>query len=143
MNPPVNQIFLSYSGEDSFVASLLQFAGENILSSYKVNVWSYQRDQVTNERSIGKSLKHRVQESRATIFIVSPSTLNSGAAQWMELAYSDAFEVPTFVILSRITFLELKSQEKGVPPLLLEGQCSASSNWRQVVADTQEHLIKL
>jgi len=98
-----------------------------------VTVWTYERDQKRDERSIGKSLKERVRESRATIFLVSPSTLKAGAAQWMELAYADAFNLPTFVILHRLTFDELRNRRRGVPPLLLDGQCNPSAEWRSVV----------
>ena len=128
-----HQVFLSYSGEDAFEASLLQYAIEQMLADLRVPVWTYQRDQARDERSIGRSLKDRVRESSATIFLVSPGTLNAGAAQWMELAYADAYDVPTFVILHRLTFSELRSRERGVPPLLLESQCNASAEWRSVV----------
>ena len=126
-------IFLSYSGEDAFEAGLLQFAIEQMLADLKVAVWTYQRDQDRAERSIGKSLKDRVRESSATIFLVSPSTLEAGAAQWMELAYADAYNVPTFVIMHRLTFSELRSRPRGVPPLLLEGQCNPSAEWKGVI----------
>jgi hypothetical protein len=134
------QIFLSYAGDDSFEASLFQFALEQLLADINVSVWSYERDQAKSERSIGKSLKDRVRESQATMFLVSPSTLNAGAAQWMELAYSDAFNVPTFVLLHHLTFSDLKERERGVPPLLLEGQCNASSEWKNVVAAVRLQL---
>jgi len=126
-------VFLSYSGEDAFEASLLQYAIEHMLADLTVTVWTYQRDQARDQRSIGKSLKDRVRESSATIFLVSPSTLDAGAAQWMELAYADAYDVATFVILHRLTFAELKSRERGVPPLLLESQCNSSAEWKTVV----------
>jgi hypothetical protein len=128
-----HQVSLSYSGDDAFEASLLQYAIEQMLADLQVTVWTYQRDQARDQRSIGKSLKDRVRESRATIFLVSPATLGAGAAQWMELAYADAYDVPTFVILHRLTFADLKSRERGVPPLLLESQCNASADWKSVV----------
>jgi hypothetical protein len=128
-----HQIFLSYSGEDAFEASLLQYAIEQMLADQNATVWTYQRDQARDERNIGRSLKDRVRESSATIFLVSPSTLDTRAAQWMELAYADAYDVPTFIILHRLTFSELKSRERGVPPLLLESQCNASAEWKNVV----------
>src|SRR5438874_452322 len=101
------QVFLSYSGDDAFEAGLLQYAIEQMLAHLSVTVWTFQRDQARDERNIGKSLKDRVRESHATIFLVSPSTLDAGAAQWMELAYADAFDVPTFVLLHRLTFADL------------------------------------
>jgi len=110
-----------------FEASLLQYAIEQMLADLKVTVWTYQRDQDRDERSIGK------RESSATIFLVSPSTLEAGATQWMELAYADAYNVLIFVILRRLTFNELRSRQRGVPPLLLEGQCNPSTEWRGVI----------
>src|SRR5438552_3032655 len=107
-----HQVFLSYSGADAFEAGLLQYAIEHMLAELAATVWTYQRDQARDQRSIGKSLKDRVRESSATIFLVSPSTLDAGAAQWMELAYADAYDVPTFVILHRLTFAELKSRKR-------------------------------
>src|SRR5687767_10321244 len=106
------EIFLSYSGKDSFEASLLQFALEQLLADLSVRVWTYERDQAKSERQIGKSLKQRVQKSAAAIFLASPSTFNSGAAQWMELAYADAFDVPIFVLLHKMTFKTLKAMER-------------------------------
>jgi len=88
-------------------------------------------DQARDERNIGKSLKEsRTRDRALTIFLVSPTTLDTGAAQWMELAYSDAYNVPTFVILHRLTFNELKSRERGVPPLLLEASAMRQPNGR-------------
>jgi hypothetical protein len=114
-----------------------------MLADQKVTVWTYQRDQARDERSIGKSLRDRVRESSATIFLVSPSTLDAGAAQWMELAYADAYNVPTFVILHRLNFGELKSRERGVPPLLLESQCSASAEWKSVVESLRQRIKRV
>jgi hypothetical protein len=133
-----HQLFLSYAGEDAFEASLLQYALENLLAEFPVRVWSYHRDQVSSQRSIAGSLKERVRGSVATVFLVSPGTMASGATQWMELAYSDAFEVPTFVLLHHITYAELRSREKGVPPLLLEGQCTGAQDWRRVTEDIRK-----
>jgi hypothetical protein len=126
-------VFLSHAGEDGFEAGLFQYAIEQMLADTNVTVWTYERDQRLDERSIGKSLKDRVRESKATVFLVSPSTLNAEAAQWMELAYADAYNVPTFIILHRLTFAELKSRERGVPPLLLESQCNAAAEWKSII----------
>jgi len=134
-------VFLSYSGQDAFEASLLQYAIEHMLADLRAKVWTYQRDQARDQRSIGRSLKDRVRESSATIFLVSPSTLDAGAAQWMELAYADAYDVPTFVILHRLTFAELKSRERGVPPLLLESQCNPSAEWKTVVESLRSRIL--
>jgi len=132
-DPARPQVFLSHAGEDGFEASLLQYAIEQILRDINVTVWTYERNQRLDERSIGKSLKDRVRESHAMVFLVSSSTLNAGAAQWMELAYADAYSVPTFIILHYLTFDQLKSRERGVPPLLLESQCNAAAEWKSIV----------
>ena len=111
----------------------MQYAIEQMLADINAIVWTYERDQRRDERNIGGSLKDRVRESKATLFLVSPSTLSSGAAQWMELAYADAYNVPTFIILHHLTFAELQSREKGVPPLLLESQCNLAAEWKNIV----------
>lgn len=128
-----DQIFLSYSSADSFEAALLQCVIETELQDFKICVWSFERDQNTSERNIAKSLKEKVKESRAAIFLLSPFTLNSGATQWMELAYCDAFEIPVHVLLHHITYKELVGSEKGVPPLLASGQCCPAVDWRKVI----------
>jgi hypothetical protein len=133
-DPARPQVFLSHSGEDRFEASLLQYAIEQMLADINVTVWTYERDQRLDERSIGKSLKDRVRESKAVVFLVSPSTLNAGAAQWMELAYADAYNISTFIILHHLTFDQLKNYERGVPPLLLESQCNAATEWKSITA---------
>jgi hypothetical protein len=143
MSSSRHQIFLSYSGDDAFEAELLQYAIEQLLADLGVSVWTYERDQQGDERSIGKSLKERVRASVATVFLVSPSTVRSGAAQWMELAYSDAYEVPTFVILHRLTFADLRSRHKGIPPLLLEGQCNMSTEWKRVIDALRTRIADL
>lgn len=135
------ELFLSYSGKDSFEAGLLQFALERMLENLGVTVWTYERDQDKGERNIAYSLKTRVQGSSAAIFLASPATFASGAAQWMELAYADAFDVPIYVLLHRLSFAELKAKEEGVPPLLLEGQCNPSSQWKDVIAAIRAKLL--
>jgi hypothetical protein len=127
------QVFLSHAGEDGFEASLLQYAIEQMLADVSATVWTYERDQRRDERNIGKSLKDRVRESKATLFLVSPNTLNAGGTQWMELAYADAYNVPTFIMLHHLTFDQLKSRERGVPPLLLESQCNAAVEWKSIM----------
>lgn len=134
------EIFLSYSGKDSFEAGLLQFALERLLEDLGVVVWTYERDQDKGERRIAQSLKTRVQGASASIFLASPTTFASGAAQWMELAYADAFGVPIYVLLHRLSFAELKAKEEGVPPLLLEGQCNPASQWKEVIAAIRAQL---
>jgi hypothetical protein len=135
-----SQIFISYSGHDAFEAGLLQFAFENLLADEDVSAWTFQRDQSRSEREIARSLKERVKKSAATVFLVSPATLESGATQWMELAYADAFDVETFVLLHHLDYQELKRRESGVPPLLLSSQCNSATEWKKIAADIKDLL---
>ena len=138
----VPQIFISYSGHDAFEASLLQFAIEATLGAEKITAWTYQRDQARSEKEIAEALKENVRKSLATIFLVSPSTIDGGAAQWMELAYADAFDVKTFVLLHHLDFRELKNKEHGVPPLLLASQCNEALEWKAIVGDLHALVSK-
>jgi hypothetical protein len=131
------QLFISYSGYDAFEASLLQYAFETFLSSLDVVVWTFHRDQARSETQIAQSLKQHVRESAAMIFLVSPTTLDSGASQWMELAYADAFEIPTFILLHHLDYDDLKREERGVPPLLLSSQCNAAMDWKRILEDVR------
>ena len=67
------------------------------------------------------------------VFLVSPSTLDGGAAQWMELAYADAFNVRTFVLLHHLRFHELKARaESHLPfPDQAQGQPQGSAPHRR------------
>jgi hypothetical protein len=129
------QIFISYSGHDDFEASLLQFAFEKLLEEKGVTTWTFQRDQKHSEKEIASSLKEKVKQSIATVFLVSPSTLESGATQWMELAYSDAFNVETYILLHHLSYTDLKKYERGIPPLLLSSQCNSALEWKKIAAD--------
>jgi len=129
------QIFISYSGHDSFEASLLQYAIETMLSSENVSAWTYERDQARSESDVAAALKDSIRKSAATVFLVSPATIDGGAAQWMELAYADAFGIPTFVLLHHLNFKDLKARERGVPPLILASQCNSAQQWRTIVND--------
>lgn len=131
----IPQIFISYSGHDAFEASLLQFAIEAALGGDKIKAWTYQRDQDRSEKEIAESLKQSVKKSLATIFLLSPNTIDGGAAQWMELAYADAFDVKTFILLHHLSFKELKARERGVPPLLLASQCNEALKWKEVIEE--------
>ena len=133
------QIFLSYAGEDAFEASLLQRCIENLLGDIGVRVWTYRRDQAGDERNIGRSLKERVRESSVVIMLISQFTLSSGATQWMELAYADAFDIPTFVLLHHISFDDLTHSEKGVPPLIIEGQCTPAIDWQSLESELRRY----
>jgi len=135
-----NQIFVSHSGRNAFEASILQYVLETILLNEGVTAWTFERDQSRSEREIARSLKDRVRESSAAVFLVSPDTLESGATQWMELAYADAFTVTSFILLHRLTFKELRDHETGVPPLLLSSQCNSALEWRAVVEDIRKLL---
>jgi hypothetical protein len=134
------QIFLSYSSADSCEASLLVYAIETLLAQINVHVWTYERDQLGDTRNVATSLKEQVRRSKAMVFLASPSTLKLGAAQWMELAYADAADLPTYVLLHRITYSKLKMKERGVPPFITEGHCTPSANWRRVVDELRTGL---
>ena len=136
----MKQVFISYSSRDEFKASLLQFALEQLLEKEGVVAWTFQRDQARSEKDVALSLKNRVRESAASIFLVSPDTLESGASQWMELAYADAFDVRTFVLLHHLQFQDLKQRATGVPPLLLSSQCNSAMEWKNVVEDIRKLL---
>jgi hypothetical protein len=136
------QIFISYSGRDEFEASLLQFALERMLEEEGVTAWTFQRDQARSEKEIALSLKKRVRESAASIFLISPDTLDTGATQWMELAYADAFDIDTFVLLHHLNFSDLKQRATGVPPLLLSSQCNSAMDWKDVIQDIRKSLRK-
>jgi len=134
------QIFISYSRHDEFEASLLQYAIETILKGKGVKAWTFQRDQNLSEKEIAGSLSQKIKESSAMIFLVSPATLDSGATQWMELAYSDAFKVKTYVLLHHLDYEELKNREIGVPPLLLSSQCNPAMKWRDVINEIGQQV---
>ena len=134
------QVFISYSGHNAFEASLLQFAFETLLSKERVIAWTFQRDQGHSEKDIARSLKERIRESVATILLVSPVTIDRGATQWMELAYCDAFDVPVHVLLHHLTYKELVSGEKSVPPLLSAGQCNSALDWKAVLEKLRDSM---
>lgn len=113
-----------------FEAALLQGAIEALLRDLKVAVWTYGRDQAGDERSIGSSLRDRIKQCSAVVILVSQFTVESGATQWMELAYADAFGISTFILLHHLTFEDLKRTDRGVPPLVLEGQCTPAAEWK-------------
>jgi len=140
-SPTSRKIFLSHSRDDSCEASLLQFAMETLLKPFTVTVWSYQRDQSPTTRSVASTLKDQVKGSVATVFLASPSTIKGGASQWMELAYADAFSIPTYVLLHRINYRNIKIKERNVAPFLTEGQCSPSTEWRTIIHDLKS-IIK-
>ena len=134
-------IFLSYSSDHAFEAELLQFAYEAMLKDTGAKVWTYQRDQPRDEKSIAQGLKEQVRQSKALVFLATPSTLDKGAAQWVELAYADAFNVPTFVLMHQIKYADLKSRQENVPPLLLAAQCNPSEHWRKLAEDIRCLLL--
>lgn len=92
------------------------------------------RNEARDQRSVGTSIKERVRKSAAVIILLSRFTLESGATQWMELAYADAFGIPAFILLHHLTFDELKRAEPGAPPLVLQGQCThaVDRRWKMV-----------
>ncbi len=131
-------IFLSHAEQNTFEADLFQIALENLFTDLSVVVWSYKRDQSGNERNIGSILKEKIRQSSVFIFLVSPSTLDTGITQWMELAYADAFNIPIFVLLHQLTFEELKKHDRSVSPLLLAGECTLAVDWRKLESDIRE-----
>jgi hypothetical protein len=134
-------VFLSYAGEDAFEASLLQYAIETSLSPLDIKVWTFHRDQSRYESQVAQSLKEHVRRSDAFIFLVSPTTLDSGASQWMELAYADAFEIPTFILMHHLRDDELRQRGKGVPPRLLSGQRTQAVDWKNLVEEIRAVLV--
>lgn len=48
------------------------------------------------------------------LLLVSPSTIEDGATQWMELAYADAFDVTIFVLLHHLDLKALRERRRGV-----------------------------
>jgi hypothetical protein len=78
-----------------------------------------------------------IYEMCSTIFLVSPATLDGGGTQWMELAYSDAFEVPTFVVMHHLTYQDLTANDKGIPPLLLSSQCNPATDWQRLIGQVR------
>ena len=139
---PEPYVFISYAGEDEFEAELLKFAVETLLADVGVRAWIFRQDQNTAERDIAASLMERVRLSCAMIFLVSPATLAGGATQWMELAYAHAFGVPTFVLLHHLRYDGLRAPGSGAPPLLLEGQCNAATDWRTVAGDIRVRITE-
>lgn len=125
-------IFLSYPGDHSVEAEWLQFVYETLLADTKAKVWTYERDQGKGEKAVAERLKAQVKASKAFVFLVTPSTLDKGAAQWMELAYADAFGVPTFILLHHLSYQDLKEKEGGIPPFLLAAHCNSTKDWRKL-----------
>jgi hypothetical protein len=137
------QVFISYSGHDSFEASLLQHAIESIIGPKQVTAWTYQRNQARSAKDVAEALKKNIRNSVATVFLVSPNTINGGAAQWMELAYADSFKVKTFILLHHLDYNELKAQQHGVPPLLLASHCNSASQWKDIIEDIRKLIMKV
>lgn len=130
--PLAAQVFLSHSEADRFEAELFQASLEIVFDDLGVEVWAYKRDQARDETNIGASLRNAIRASSALIFLLSPAT---GATQWMELAYADAYSVPTFILLHRTTFAQLRSAERGMPPLVGSSQCTPAVEWKTILED--------
>lgn len=129
------KMFLSHAHQDRFEAELLQIALEDILRDLSVKVWTYGRDQSADERNVAVSLPGVIKECAAVVFLLSPAT---GPTQWMELAYADAFGIPTFILLHKTTFEKLRSSKLGAPPLILSGQCTDAIDWRTLISKIRE-----
>jgi hypothetical protein len=52
-----------------------------MLETEGVVAWTFQRDQTLPEKDVAFSLKNRIKESVASIFLISPDTLETGATQ--------------------------------------------------------------
>jgi len=122
---------------------LLKDGVESLLRDEGVHVWAFGRDQAGHQRSVGTTLKERVLESAAVIILLSRFTLQSGATQWMELAYADAFGIPAFILLHHLTFEDLKRAEPGAPPLVQEGQCTLAVDWRSLENGLRACCVKV
>ncbi len=107
-----NNIFLSYSVEDAFEASLLQCALEALMADLSVKVWTYERDQNKDERDVRRSVIDCIRKSMAMIFLLSPSTLDGGAYQWIELGSADTLEMPAFILLHHLKHDDLAQRRK-------------------------------
>jgi hypothetical protein len=114
---------------------LLAESIESLLKDIDVNVWAFGRDQAKHQRGVAGSLKERVRESAGVIILLSKSTLVSGATQWMELAYADAYGIPAFILLHHLTYNELRKMEPGPPPLVMAGHCTLALEWRSLEND--------
>lgn len=133
-------IFLSYSRQDQFEAALLQEWLETRFGSDGVSVWTYERDQTRDQSNVSRSLKETVQESFAVVFLLSPFTIEGGAAQWVELGYADAFGIPTFILLHHVTYDEVVRAEQSVPPLVRHSQCTPAIEWKTMEKDLRKRL---
>jgi TIR domain-containing protein len=135
-----SQIFLSYSGKDRFEATLLQEWLEHRFESTGLKVWTFHRDQRRDEPNVSRSLKDTIRDSAAVVFLLSPYTVEAGAAQWMELAYADAFGIPTFILLHHLSYDDVLRTERGVPPLIRQSQCTPAVQWKTMEDDLRKHL---
>jgi hypothetical protein len=135
-----SQIFLSYAGKDQFEATLLQEWLESKFREIGVKVWTFHRDQRRDEANISRSLKDTIHDSAAVVFLLSPNTIEAGAAQWMELAYADAFGIPTFILLHHPSYDDIVRTERGVPPLIRQSQCTPAVQWKTMEDDLRKHL---
>lgn len=108
---------------------------ESELRDLAVQVWAYRRDQPKDGRDIAHTSKEQVQRSVALAILLTPDSLAAGANQWMELAYADAFDVPSFYLLHGVTLDDLKAAGRGVPPLLFAADCIPAIEWRRILPD--------
>jgi hypothetical protein len=123
-------VFLSHAEHNQFEAELFQAVLETTLADLGIGVWAYKRDQSPNQHDVGGSLPAQVKKSAAVVFLLSPDT---GPTQWMELAYADAFRIPTFILLHQTTFARLRASKAGVPPLVMSSQCTPAIDWKTIV----------
>src|SRR5689334_15152502 len=112
---PTPQVFLSHAAEDSFEAGLLQRVLE---IEMPVKVWAYGRDQERGNGTVAANMRKAIDDARAAIFLVSPSTLDSGLTQCYELGCFDTTGIPCFVLLHHMTYHEMLASGRTPPPLI-------------------------
>ena len=95
-------------------------------ASTGVVAWTYERDQRRYESNVSRSLKEIIRDSVAV----------------MELAYADAFEIPTFILLHHIMFDEVLKMEREVPTLIRQSQCTLAADWRDIETDLHAVINK-
>ena len=123
-------LVLSHAEEDLFEATLLQVVLEQSLADVGASVWAYGRDQAPQQKNVAASLPKIIGEAAALVFLLSP---DSSPTQWMELAYADAFEIPTFILVHRTTFAKLAAAKRGMPPFVVTGQSIRAVEWKRIV----------
>ncbi len=76
------------------------------------------------KRALAQVCASGFEAARPLSFCCRLSRWNRERLKLMELAYADAFGIPTFVLLHHLTVDQLRRAEKVVPPLVLERNCT-------------------